>query len=111
MAKDKLSTDVPSPPPVYTDTDKAALEAASDAGITSPSTISDTHMAGHTELHQRVQALELAAEDIGKSIDNVCAIIAYIVETFHRGMDIPAILDHAAEKRAGSEVLDPTAKR
>jgi len=80
----------------YTDTDKAALDAATAADIKSPSTISDTDIPDVAALHNRIQTLE--------------ALVEHICHTYFRNVDPGIVVKDWLERRAGSKVLDESVK-
>lgn len=121
MAKEKTSD------PAFTDTDKAALDAAAAAGMTDPAAISPTSALSPEEMTTRIVSLEMQVDALRRektgepsllsqmthenTLENLGAIVKHIVETYHRNLDLPAIIaKYHDDKEQAGEVLDPTAK-
>ena len=88
----------PTPPPLTsTQVDDAALKAASDAGVVSPATISDTTLPSPSEMHMRLQALE--------------GLVTHWFNTYARGVNLGQIVDAwIAAGQTKPVVLDETVK-
>ena len=92
-------------PPLTSDQiDAMALAAAADAGVKSPSTISDTATA-------TTETLGLDTQVLNARIHSLEALVHYLFDNIYRGADKAEIVKQYDESKKGSEVLDPSAKR
>lgn len=96
----------------YTETDKAALQAVADAGITSAAAISETHIPDAGELHNRLQTVEgrlaLIEERLFNGNSATSAILRHLLGKYFPSEKIGDILE-AHNNPGPSEVIDKTA--
>lgn len=91
--------------PAYTETDRAALAAANAAGIKQPSDISgDTQGAS-------AESVALDALVLTQKVEQLEALVNYLFATNHRLIDRAAVLKEYRAHKAGSDVIDPHARR
>lgn len=96
----------PSPAaPAFNETDRAALAAAKAAGITRPADISsDTQTA-------TAESVALDNAVLTAKVEELEALVNYLYSTNHRLIDRAAVLKEYRAHKAGSDVIDPHARR
>lgn len=81
--------------PTFTDTDKAAIKAAEDAGLKSTADIGGTDLPNLEKLHMKVLALE--------------GLLDYLFKTHFRNVNTDEVVAMWLEGRKRSETINPKA--